>query len=230
MSCLWCCFCLCFCGTAALVQRNGPVRLTARIRFQSSSVVSSSGAKLAMPALLMSASSRPKRCASASMAAFTAPASETSQHSAIASSGRPSAVTASASCLSSMSSSATRQPSFRNRVAVARPIPRAAPVTRATFGRAADMNDSGSSGIVGQWSYASAPANTRLFCNTRHQTQTSAVSRRICVRVLPIDRPRSYRGRREGRMLGQHPWPACNKKHAAEPQVRPNTGLPCARV
>ena len=48
-------------GTAALVQRNGPVRLTSSTRLQSASEVSSSGANTAIPALLTSASSRPKR-------------------------------------------------------------------------------------------------------------------------------------------------------------------------
>src|ERR1700730_10277249 len=48
-------------GAAALVQRNGPVRLTSSTRLQSSSEVSSSGANTATPALLTSASSRPNR-------------------------------------------------------------------------------------------------------------------------------------------------------------------------
>ena len=29
---------------------------------------------------------------------------------------------------------------------------------------------------------------------------------------------------------GRYPWPACNKKHAAEPQVQPTSGIPCAMV
>ncbi|MGY4285317.1 hypothetical protein ACVWXO_004537 [Bradyrhizobium sp. LM2.7] len=48
-------------GTAALVQRNGPVRLTSSTRRQSASCVSISGANTAIPALLTSASSRPNR-------------------------------------------------------------------------------------------------------------------------------------------------------------------------
>ena len=48
-------------GAAALVHRNGPVRLTASTRLQSSSVVSSNGVNTAIPALLTNASSRPKR-------------------------------------------------------------------------------------------------------------------------------------------------------------------------
>ena len=74
-------------GTAALVHRNGPVRLTASTRFQSSSDVSSSGANTAIPALLTSASSRPNRAPTLATASATAPASETSQGSAIVESG-----------------------------------------------------------------------------------------------------------------------------------------------
>src|SRR5438067_725044 len=48
-------------GTAALVQMNGPVRLTASTRFQSCSLVPINGANTATPALLTSASSLPKR-------------------------------------------------------------------------------------------------------------------------------------------------------------------------
>ena len=69
-------------GAAALVQRNGPGRLTASTRFQSSSVVSSNGLNTAMPALLTSASSRPKRSLMCAIAACTAALSETSQCSA----------------------------------------------------------------------------------------------------------------------------------------------------
>ena len=66
-------------GTAAWVQRNGPVRLTASVRAQSSGVVSSSGLKIAMPALLTSASSRSKRAATDATARATPDWSETSQ-------------------------------------------------------------------------------------------------------------------------------------------------------
>src|ERR1700761_5793245 len=121
-------------GAAALVHRNGPVRLTERIRFQSASEVSSSGANTATPALLTSASSRPKRAEICANAAATAFASETSQCSASVSSGLARPTAARASNSPSVSSSATRQPSARKRLAVASPIPRAAPVTSATFG------------------------------------------------------------------------------------------------
>ena len=55
------------------VARNGPVRLTAITRCHSSSVVSSSGLNTAVPALLTSASSRPKRAVSASKACAERP-------------------------------------------------------------------------------------------------------------------------------------------------------------
>ena len=69
-------------GAAALVQRKGPVRLTASTRFQSSSEVSSSGANTATPALLTSASSRPKRMLTADYRGRHRRASATSQCSA----------------------------------------------------------------------------------------------------------------------------------------------------
>ena len=120
-------------GTAARVQRNGPVRLTSRIRCQSVSVVSMIGAKRATPALLTSASRRPNRRVMRSSASATMAASETSQCSASVRSGhRREDVALSSSCCS-MSSRATRQPSWRNRLAVASPMPRAAPVIKATL-------------------------------------------------------------------------------------------------
>jgi len=120
-------------GAASCVIRKGPVRLTAMTRFHSASVVSSSGLNTAVPALLTSASSRPKRAVSAAKAASTALGSETSQGSASVASGRPSAATACASSSLSMSSRPTLQPSSRKRREVASPMPRAAPVTRATL-------------------------------------------------------------------------------------------------
>src|SRR6266851_2518052 len=134
-------------GAAALVHRNGPVRLTVSTRFQSSSDVSSSGANTATPALLTSASSRPKRRSISAIALATALASETSQCS-------PSVLPAAASASTlfhnnspSMSSSATLQPSARNRFATASPMPRAAPVTSATL-----CGEGGMGGSVCGWS------------------------------------------------------------------------------
>ena len=46
-------------GTAALTIRNGPVRFTSMVRWNSASVVSSAGLNTAVPALLTSASSAP---------------------------------------------------------------------------------------------------------------------------------------------------------------------------
>src|SRR5437016_1882078 len=92
-----------------------------------------SGANTATPALFTSASSRPKPVLSFAIAAVTAPESETSQCRAIVAPGYASAATAPCSNSRSMSSSATRQPSARNRFATASPMPRAAPVTSATF-------------------------------------------------------------------------------------------------
>src|SRR6185295_12449582 len=132
-------------GAAALVQINGPVRLTCRMRLQSSSEVSRIGANTATPALLISASSRPKRALTDATAFATALASETSQCSSSVWSGSARPATAPRSNSPSMSSSATRQPSARNRLAVASPMPRAAPVTRAVF-----CGEEGMGGSVGE--------------------------------------------------------------------------------
>ena len=43
-----------------------------------------------------------------------------------------------------------------------------------------------------------------------------------------MDRPRHDRGRREGRVPTDTHGPRAAKKHAAEPQVQPISGLPCA--
>ncbi len=51
-------------GTQALVSRNGPVRLTSIVRWNSASEVSSAGLNTATPALFTSASSVPKRALS----------------------------------------------------------------------------------------------------------------------------------------------------------------------
>src|SRR5689334_8589152 len=80
-------------GTAALVHRNGPVRLTSSTRFQSVSEVSISGAKTATPALLINASSRPKRRSRPTKASATAFSSATSQSSPSVWSGELSAFT-----------------------------------------------------------------------------------------------------------------------------------------
>ena len=119
-------------GAAAWVHRNGPVRLTARMRLQSSSEVSSIGLKTAMPALLTSASIRPKRAVHHASAVRDGLASETSQ--------------CSASVLSGFARPATARAAIRPRCRAARPASprqesvgrrksdaRAAPVTRANF-------------------------------------------------------------------------------------------------
>ena len=70
-----------------LRAQKRPVRLTASTRLQSASDVSINGANTATPALLISASSRPKRRSISANAAATALASETSQVRASVASG-----------------------------------------------------------------------------------------------------------------------------------------------
>ena len=120
-------------GATSCVIRNGPVRFTASTRCHSSSVTSSSGLNTAMPALLTSASMRPKRSCACRTAFCTESASETSASTASASSARSSAFTVARTSSPRTSSSATCQPSSRKRFAAASPMPRAAPVIRATL-------------------------------------------------------------------------------------------------
>src|ERR1700694_1631376 len=92
-----------------------------------------SGGKTANPGFLHSAFDRPKRRSISVTALATAFASETSQCSPSVLPEAASASTLFHNNSPSMSSSATRQPSARNRFATASPMPRAAPVTSATF-------------------------------------------------------------------------------------------------
>ena len=129
-------------GAQACVHRKGPVRLTAITRSHSAAVCSSIGLNTATPALLTSASMRPKRAASAATAASTCAPIATSHSSASVRSGSPSAAVAFASSGASMSSRPTFQPSRRKRRATASPMPRAAPVTRVTLAGAGEAEAS----------------------------------------------------------------------------------------
>src|SRR5262249_17197964 len=86
-----------------------------------------------MPALLTRTSRRPNFCATAARACLTPDASATSQQIDRIALGSGNAAQLRLSASASISSNTTRQVSVRNRLAVARPIPRAAPVTIATF-------------------------------------------------------------------------------------------------
>jgi len=59
---------------------------------------------------------------------------------------------------------------------------------------------------------------------------TSAFSRRSLRPSFARHRPRTMRGRGEGRVSADTHGPRAEKKHAAEPQVSQITGLPCAMV
>jgi hypothetical protein len=58
----------------------------------------------------------------------------------------------------------------------------------------------------------------------------SAISRRPAPELCCIVPPSMMRGRREGRASADAHGPRAAKKHAAEPQVQPIAGLPCAMV
>ena len=126
--------CLTICRAAACPPMNTERRLTAITRSNISSLMSRNGALAAVPALLIMMSRAPKADVAAATAASTSSRLVTSQAMAMAT--RPRSRRASAAALAftpSISASATCAPSCARRVAQARPIPLAAPVTRAAL-------------------------------------------------------------------------------------------------
>jgi hypothetical protein len=120
---------------ASWAATNTPRTFTATIRSKSSSENWSSGATIAIPALLTSTSTRPKARAVSATAVRTAAGSALSACSARA---RPPAAsmartTSSAFCRALAKVMATAAPSAASRCAIAAPIPRDPPVTRATL-------------------------------------------------------------------------------------------------
>ena len=105
--------------------------MTSCCRSQSASVVSSSGFDSDRPALFTTRSRPPKASTASSIAAWTAAASVTFACTPIATSVLP--ISAAAACAFSRSRSAmtTHAPSAARRVAMALPMPDAAPVTSA---------------------------------------------------------------------------------------------------
>src|SRR5215207_7253729 len=122
---------------ACFVKCTAPKRSTLRTFCQSSDVSSSRDLKVISPALLTTTSSLAKR----SIAAFTVPAtctSEETSHATPSASGAPASrkLAALLSAASPFRSAmTTRAPSDPRRLAVARPITLAAPVTIATLSR-----------------------------------------------------------------------------------------------
>src|SRR6185503_6125554 len=90
------------------------------------------GLKTAMPALFTSLSTRPNLAATWATPAWTCAGSRTSACTASTASGLSNAATVRCSVSLSMSSSAMRWPRARNHWPMARPMPRAPPVTMAT--------------------------------------------------------------------------------------------------
>src|SRR5262245_30210255 len=117
------------------MHRKTPVRFTASVRDQPSRSMQSTvpGAPV-IPALLTAQSSRPKAESAAPTAAATSASEATSMRAKRA---EPPAASISATAArpppSSMSQTSTRAPSRARRLAVARPMPDAAPVTSADF-------------------------------------------------------------------------------------------------
>ncbi len=111
-------------GAAAWITRKVPVRFTARVRENTSAVVSAIPVSARMPAALMTPSSPPIASAALLTAALTDAGSDTSQAIATA----PISSATAFAALSDRSRIATAAPSRRNSRAVARPIPDAPPV------------------------------------------------------------------------------------------------------
>src|SRR6185295_12868485 len=114
-------------GTAALVNRNVPTTLMSRMRVNSSSVISTNGLAISMPALFTSRSRPPKASTAAATAAVTSAVDRTSQ--AMPMHPLPSSAAAALAPSPLMSAIATLAPPATSRFAIARPIPRAAPET-----------------------------------------------------------------------------------------------------
>jgi hypothetical protein len=110
-------------GRHAALTRAMPVTLMSRIRAHSASSFSSTVPTALTPALLTRMSMRPKRSATASIAASTDARSATSATKPSRRSSSPS---------TAMSRTATADPRSARASAVARPIPEAPPVTTET--------------------------------------------------------------------------------------------------
>src|SRR3954470_4115898 len=123
------------CAISCFMHTKVPRRLMSRMRSHSSSSISCSGCALfSTPALLKAMSSRPNRSTTCATAASTCSGIETSH--AITSTSPPACFRAASVSLRATavrSRMATRAPSAAKASAVARPMPLAAPVTRATL-------------------------------------------------------------------------------------------------
>ena len=116
---------------AAFETRNEPFAMTSCCRSQSFSVVSSSGFDSERPALFTTRSMPPNASTVASIAACTPSASATFAATPIATSVPPSSAAAACAFSRSRSATTTHAPSAARRVAMALPMPDAAPVTNA---------------------------------------------------------------------------------------------------
>src|SRR5262245_34977701 len=118
-------------GTTARMPRKGPIWFTRTCRSKSARLVSSSGFMASTPALFTSTSRRPKLPSVRSTARAQSASSPTSSFTNAAAS--PSAFASPSPSLSSTSPIITRAPSATNRRTTCSPVPRAPPVTSATF-------------------------------------------------------------------------------------------------
>src|SRR5215204_3331293 len=173
---------------ACFVKCTAPKRSTLRTFCQSSDVSSSRDLKVISPALLTTTSSLAKR----SIAAFTVPAtctSEETSHATPSASGAPASrkLAALLSAASPFRSAmTTRAPSDPRRLAVARPIPLAAPVTIATLSRnriVRPPTNMRPAGVVGR--IDPAPAQIAVMCRSRTGYRAHRLSNTCS--LLPAD-------------------------------------------
>jgi hypothetical protein len=118
-------------GAVAFATRNEPLAMMSCWKSQSFSVVSSSGLLSDTPALFTTMSSPPKASTASCTIFSIAAASVTFTCRPIATSGPPISAAASWAFARSRSAITTHAPSAARRVAMALPIPDAAPVTSA---------------------------------------------------------------------------------------------------
>jgi hypothetical protein len=82
------------------------------------------------------------------------------------------------------------------------------------------------------WGFSNALFTSAHQIHSSSMTTHPLVLATHCARAFTENSPPSRnRGRREGRMPGRHPWPACKTKSRRQsPQVGRTAGLPCAMV
>src|SRR3984957_16765304 len=165
-------------GSNCCTRKNGARTLTANRLSKSSTLVSSILADFETPALATRMSSRSPTMARTRLANVCGPSAcrrSAPTLSALPPALRISATTASASCSLLLKCTNTCAPSFARARALARPIPREAPVTRAVFPESLFMIEISWKGAADVQATVSSDKN-RETCRTKRAGSVSAVS------------------------------------------------------